>query len=114
MDEKIVAKFKKLRTEINKISDLFADSGVDSPRSHWSRFCASCVSAKFCTINERRDQCLGNAASSLNSCKSEIKEYGLDSKVLNDVDSAFQSLISTIEEVVADAQQASSEARLSL
>jgi hypothetical protein len=113
MDEKIAAKFEKLRTEINKISRLFADRGVDSPGSHWSRFCASCVLAKFCTINERRNQCLGNATSSLDLCKSEIKEYDLDSNVLNDVDSALQSLISTINEVVAHAQQASSEARLS-
>lgn len=105
MNSEIKQQHDRLKEEIRVVSAVFARKQADSPQSHWTDFCSSCVFIKFYQDANRKQQAYNNAANFLEQSKSEVRERGLDTKILAKVEDEFIKLGQLMQSVSAEASE---------
>lgn len=107
MNSEIKQQNQHLLKEAKAVSVVFKQNGVDSPNSHWSVFCSACVVIPFRSIPEQRNLAFKTACESLEKSKSEVREWGLDPAILNNVETELVKLGDILKVVSAEASESS-------
>lgn len=98
-----------LKKEILAVSAILAQKQADSPRSHWTQFCSSCVFVGFYQDPGRRQTAFSNALQSFENSKSEVRESGLEVTVFDRVETALTKLGECVNKLSDEASQPSAQ-----